>query len=209
MYNKSQKIINFFLNKYEFNDKEIGKLCSLANSRNSEIRSKVAVTLGGISCENAEKTLYSLSFDKDDIVKLEAIDSLAVGKSILSLQRLQQICSDTDPSFRFFGFQSYCDVFLNRFSQSSKAELLKVLKEYEKQESDSLVLAAIHKCKAICGHKQSVFTLMQMHTKAVEEMNFHLISPVFNLISELTDYLEDEEALKEIDEYLLAQKVAI
>lgn len=84
-----------------------------------------------------------------------------------------------------------------------------MLKEYEKQEIDSSVLAAIYKCKAICGDKQSVLILMQMHTKAVEERNFHLISPVFNLISELTDYLEDEEVLKEIDEYLSTQKVAI
>lgn len=209
MYRKSQKIVDSFLDKYEFDDKEIDKLCSLANSKNSEIRSKVAAILGGVSGKKVEDTLYSLSFDKDDIVKLEAIDSLAAGESLLSLQRLQQICSDEDPYSRFFGFQSYCDVFLNRFSLSRKEELLNMLKEYEKQESDSSVMAAIYKCKAICGDKQSVFTLMQMHTKAVEERNFHLISPVFNLISELTDYLEDEDVLKVIDEYLSAQKVVI
>jgi len=209
MYRKSQKIVDHFLNKYEFDDKEIDKLCSLANSKNSEIRSKVAAILGRVSGKKVEDTLYSLSFDKEGIVKLEAIDSLAVGESLLSLQRLQQICSDEDPYYRFFGFQSYCDVFLNRFSQSRKEELLNMLKEYEKHEIDSSVMAAIYKCKAICGDKQAVFTLMQMHTKAVEERNFHLISPVFNLISELTDYLEDEDVLKEIDEYLSAQKVAI
>ena len=209
MYRKSQKIVDSFLNKYEFDEKEIDKLCSLANSSNSEIRSKVATILGGLFGKKIEETLYLLSFDKDDFVKLEAIDSLAIGESFLSLQRLQQICSDENPYFRFFGFQSYCDVFLNRFSQSRKEELLNMLKEYEKQEIDSSVLAAIYKCKAICGDKQSVLILMQMHTKAVEERNFHLISPVFNLISELTDYLEDEEVLKEIDEYLSTQKVAI
>ena len=202
MYRKSQKIVESFLDKYEFDDKEIDKLCSLANSSNSEIRSKVAVILGGVSGKKVEDTLYSLSFDKDDTVKLEAIDSLAVGESLLLLQRLQQICSDEDPYFRFFGFQSYCDVFLNRFNQSSREELLNVLKEYEKQETDSSVLAAIYKCKAICGDKQSVFNLMQMHTKADEESNYHLFTPVFNLLSELLDYLENEDILKVIEEYL-------
>lgn len=202
MYKKSQKIIESFLDKYEFDDEEIDKLCYLANSSNSEIRSKVAAILGGVSGEKVEDTLYSLSFDKDNIVKLEAIDSLAIGESFLSLQRLQQICSDEDPYFRFFGFQSYCDVFLNRFSQSRKEELLNVLKEYEKQETDSLVLAAIYKCKAICGDKQSVFNLMQMHTKADEQSNYHLLTPVFNLLSELLDCLENEDTLKVIEEYL-------
>jgi DNA repair protein RecN (Recombination protein N) len=51
--------------------------------------------------------------------------------------------------------------------------------------------------------------ILECLEKAVEERNFHLISSVFNLISELTDYLEDEEVLKEIDEYLSPQKVAI
>lgn len=36
VYNKSKKIIESFLNKYEFNDKEIDKLYSLVNSSNME-----------------------------------------------------------------------------------------------------------------------------------------------------------------------------
>lgn len=211
VYNKSKKIIESFLNKYEFDEKEIDKLCSLANSSNSEIRRNVAIILGGISNEKAEKTLYHLSFDKDDIVKLEAVDSLAISKCQLSLQRLKQVCYSGDSYLRFYAIQSYCDVFFNihKCEPNYKDELLKTLKEYEALEMDSSVMAAIYKCKAICGDKQAVFALMQMHTRAVEDRNFHLISPVFNLISELTDYLENEDVLKEIDEYLSAQKVAI
>ena len=209
VYNKSKKIIESFLNKYEFDEKEIDKLCSLANSSNSEIRRNVAVILGGIYNERAEKTLYHLSFDKDDIVKLEAVDSLAIGNSQLSLQRLKQICYSDDPYLRFYAIQSYCDVFLNihKCEPDYKDELLETLKEYDTLEMDSSVMAAIYKCNAICGEKQSVFTLMQMHTKAIEERNFRLISQIFNLISELTDYLEDEDVLKEIGEYLSDEKL--
>ena len=80
MYKKSKRIVDSFLDKDEFGYKEINKLCSLASSRNSDIRSEVAALLGRVSGEKAERILYSLSFDKVGIVKLEAVDSLAMGQ---------------------------------------------------------------------------------------------------------------------------------
>ena len=187
MYNKSSKIIKVLQEKDAFDLEDIDKLCSLSNSSNSEIRGKVAALLGRVSSEKAEKTLYKLSFDKDELVKVEAIDSLAMAKMSLSIQRLKQLCFSTDTYFRFFAYQSYCDAFLNfyQFDSTKKIELLEFLRVQEKDEKDELVLSAIYKCEAICGNDKSVLKLMEMHTKAKTDENHHLITPIYNMLEEL------------------------
>lgn len=204
MFNRSQKIIESLFEKYIFDSEDIRKLCTLSKSSNAQIRSDVAILLGRTSDKDAERILYTLSFDRDELVKLEAVDSLAMGQTYLSVQRLRQICFSPNSYLRFYAIQSYCDVFLNLYQAipNQRNKLLEFLMEIETTEKDNFVLASIYKCKAICNDMDAVYRLIQMHASAIESNDFHLITPIFNLLSEITEYLEDETSLRVIENYM-------
>lgn len=204
MYNRSQKIIGSFFEKGVLDAKDIRKLCTLSKSSNAQLRSDVAVLLGSTSDKDAERILYTLSFDRDEFVKIEATDSLAMGQTSLSAQRLKQICLSRNAYLRFYAIQSYCDVFFNLYQSipNQGNKLLDFLIEIEEKEKDDFVLASIYKCKAICNDLDAVQRLIQMHASAVESNDFHLMTPIFNLLSELTEYLEDETSFHVIENYM-------
>lgn len=191
MYRKSQKIIEKLYLKENLESRDIEKLCKLACSTNVETRRDVAVLLGRTRGHKSEDVLYHLTFDKSNIVRIEAVDSLANGNSQRSLQRLNQIICSRDPYLRLYGIQSLTDVYFNQKGTGGlqKKVLLKQLQCFEVEECDELVLAAIQKCKVICGDMDAVSVLINTHQSAKAGDNYHLISPVENMLEELSGYI--------------------
>lgn len=99
-----------------------------------------------------------MTFDKEDIVKLEAVDSLCIGKTEMSLQRLKKLCRDDDYYVRYFAIQSFCDVFTRIHGQTAEAKqiLITFLQKLIIEEEAGLVRLAIYKGLFLCGDSECI-----------------------------------------------------
>ena len=67
---------------------DFSELLSLAQDSNSEIRSRVAQILASIPCQHSENILLLLINDKEELVRVNACDSLSFSTSIDTLKLL-------------------------------------------------------------------------------------------------------------------------
>ena len=122
----------------EYQEEDIRYLSQLSKAKKSEIRSKVAELLSTCEQEFAEEILFEMTYDKDEIVRADAVDSLGIGKSKYSFQRLRHLMEhDRSELVQFYAVLSYVDVFWNMeqisVSEDELIEELEFLLKKEKQ----------------------------------------------------------------------------
>lgn len=194
MYCKTRK----YILKVEYCKKisaaQLDKLCNLACSRNAEIRSKVASLLVDRYSLRSETVLYHLTFDKDDIVKLEAVDSLCIGKTEMSLQRLKKLCRDDDYYVRYFAIQSYYDVYVRIHGRAMEAKqsLATCLQKLLIEEEAGLARLAIYKGLFLCGNSDALENIVSLLADAIKKNDNSIISPALNILRETTDNLPND-----------------
>ncbi len=90
-------------------------------SFDSVIRSNVAKLLCTYDYSvMIECILYRMTYDRDYIVKLEAIDSLCIARQTRSLQRIESLTKEKDCLLRAYAYMSLIDVVENRNIESEK-----------------------------------------------------------------------------------------
>lgn len=203
MYCKAKKYILKVEYCEEFSDAQLDKLCNLAYSQNAEIRSKVASLLVDQYSERSETVLYHLTFDKEDIVKLEAVDSLCIGKTEMSLQRLKKLCRDDDYYVRYFAIQSFCDVFTRIHGQTAETKqiLITFLQKLMIEEEAGLVRLAIYKGLFLCGDSDASAKIVSLLVDAMKKSDNRFISPALNILREMTDILPND-LRKQVEFYM-------
>ncbi len=189
MYRKSEKIIARLEALASFDEFQMNTLHNLAYSKNSTVRRRTAVLLGRQYDSKSEDILYHLTFDKNEIVQLEAIDSLSIGKTIKSMQRLVMLLKSNDYYIRYFAVQSLYDIYRNSGFDSENKDLdflVKIRCELEKEEND-LVRIALYKVAYLCGENEALAAIIRILIRAIEECNHSLISPALNILDEILE----------------------
>ncbi len=188
MYSKSKKQIEKLELIQEFSETELITLQKLAFSKNREIRRRAAVLLGQQYDSRSEMILYHLSFDRDELVRLEATDSLSIGKTLSSLQRLEMLCYSSDCYIRFFAIQSHYDVYMNLYeNEDKKSEYLNLVIRLLQTERNLLVKLALYKVCFLCGDENALKQIADILINAIKTSDYSLISPALNLLDEVID----------------------
>lgn len=189
MYRKSERKIARLELLDELDQEQITALQRLAFSRNSEIRARAAVLLALWCDERTEEILYHLTFDRDEVVRLEAIDSLSAGRSMMSLQRLEQLCRHDDGYVRFFALQSHYDVYrkICGESEESKESYLRYLRGLGPEEDGTLPALAVKKLQYLCGSREGLTEIIKALSEALKTGNYSLVSPALNILVEIVE----------------------
>lgn len=188
MYSKTKKILaKLSASTDAYTKDELKKLNSLAHSTNYRVRAKVAELLVDQFDEESESTLYHLSYDKVEIVKLEAIDSMCIGKSEMTLKRLAFLCNDESCTVRQFAFQSHYEVYMNinGYTQYSKGNYLKWLQSFEFNEKADIVVMVMQKLKFLCGDRQALDIMIDVLIGAINQKKWGLVSPLLYMLQEI------------------------
>lgn len=189
MYRKTEKIINRFLEKEYLAQSEQAKLKNLSRSKNWRIRCDVAYLMRKFYIDEFEQDLYRMTFDRHWDVRLEAVDSLCMGRSLTSLKRLQSMCENRNMYFRFYALQSHFDVYmnLNGREEASLEKYSRWLDEFVFQEKSAAVILAVHKIRYILGYEDSFHLLLKVFVETLKVQNYDLCSIALNLIDEILD----------------------
>ena len=187
MYRKSTKLLNELESAEYFDESQMKALHGLAFSKNRETRARAAALLGRQYDNRSEEILCRLTYDRDEIVRLEAVDSLSIGKTEASLQRLERLSESSDFYIRYFAVQSHFDVYVNIWSCDDAANYLPRIKKQMEEEESLLVKLALYKIACLCGECGAFDKIVDILTHAMQGCNYSLISPALHMLDEIME----------------------
>ena len=170
-----------------FDESQMEVLHGLAFSKNRETRARTAALLGQQYDNKSEEILCRLTYDRDDIVRLEAVDSLSIGRTEGSLQRLERLSKSSDFYIRYFAVQSHYDVYVNMWNCDDAAKYLTYIKNQIEEEESLLVKLALYKIAYLCGECSAFDELVAILIHALQVCNYSLISPALNMLDEIIE----------------------
>lgn len=111
--------------KYELSERDYDVLYKFSHSFDDELRWEAAELLCDHYTPKAEKVLRRMTYDRCYIVRLNAVDSLCIGKSKKTLKRLYILTKSRDELIRMYAYQSTNDIIGNRNIREEKRRYLK------------------------------------------------------------------------------------
>ena len=103
------------------NEKEMKFLRKCLKSRKQDVRWTAAEILVGWYTPENERLLYNLTYDKAELVCVEAADALCIGRTRRSLSRLRDLMADKRSRVRGYAVLSFFQVWVNCFSWNERS----------------------------------------------------------------------------------------
>ncbi len=103
------------------NEKEMKFLRKCLKSRKQDVRWTAAEILVGWYTPENERLLYNLTYDKAELVCVDATDSLCIGRTRRSLSRLRDLMEDKRTLVRGYAVASFFQVWVNCFSWNERS----------------------------------------------------------------------------------------
>mgnify|MGYP000961758878 CR=1 FL=1 len=193
---KDQFLMELYEEAYEIgiSDEQMGKLKEIANEDDSFNRAMVAKILVNSESEEGEEILLKLTHDKDSLVRAEACDSLCIGETMETYERLRKLSEkDRVGLVRGYATISLSDISegLNLYTalyKMGKREYLKQLVQLfdaPRYQNRGAVANSLGEILDETNEKEILKILLE-HKKT--EKSYLVVSIIENLIKEYEEY---------------------
>lgn len=200
MYELKYLYIEKLRRKYELSKKDYDILYKFSRSINNELRWEAAELLCDHYTPKAERVLRRMTYDKCYIVRLNAIDSLCIGKSKKTLRRLYMLTRSKDELIRMYAYQSTNDVIKNRDVCEEKRRYLQWIQGgvIEKDSSDKIKLVMYGEFYKI-GFRKYLVQFDEIVKREIKEKDNGEVWLILNILKSIMDDADyDYEAIMEI-----------
>ena len=174
-----------------FSDDDFVVLEYLSLDEDSEVRAKVAEILVFSESSKAEKILIKLLMDKDELVRVNACDSLCTSNSIEVLNLLKNVVSK-DKSNLVKGYASMSIADIASSIDISKSEFVDFFKQLIKKEKSGWVKIHFYKALYLLGDNSS----LEMILNGLNSNSYRNRCAVVNILDELVSS-ENVEVIEE------------
>lgn len=172
-------------------DEEWTRIYQCAESDDECERYDAAEALG-IRCDaEDEKLLCQMTYDKNWLVKVSAIEALENGRQKKTLTRLFQLMRRGGTIVRGYSVQAYFEIWINRYgyTKPSVEMFWKKVESRYRREEDLWVRSAYEKCRYISGDEEALLNLKQIILDAQDNHRtqtaaFHGLTYVCNVFNE-------------------------
>ena len=146
------------------NEKEMKFLRKCLKSRKQDVRWTAAEILVGWYTPENERLLYNLTYDKAELVCVDATDSLCIGRTRRSLSRLRDLMEDKRSRVRGYAVLSFFQVWVNCFSWNEKSmrAYLRFAETMEAEEKKTWVRLFYEENKILARGKKGFDRLFYM-----------------------------------------------
>lgn len=200
MYEFKHLYVEKLRRKYELSEKDYKVLYRFSHSIDNELRWEAAELLCDHYTPKAEKVLRRMTYDRCYIVRLNAVDSLCIGKAKKTLRRLYILTKSKDELLRMYAYQSTNDIIRNRNIREEISRYLKWIQGgvLEKDSSDKVKLVMYGEFyKMGFGEYLSRFNeIVKKKIRKKENREVWLILNILKSIMDDADY--DYKAVMEI-----------
>ena len=199
------------------NEKEMKFLRKCLKSRKQNVRWTAAEILVGWYTPENERILYNLTYDKAELVCVEATDSLCIGRTRRSLSRLRDLMEDERTLVRGYAVASFFQVWVNCFSwnERSMRAYLRFAETMESEEKKTWVRLFYEENKILARGKkgfEKLFYILEhssdYYAKEVAIQTAKDMRTVFNQkeinagLEKAIDSLEYEYQKEDIKKYI-------
>lgn len=166
---------------------DVSVLVSFAKSKNEFIRSWAAELLVNRYTEQSEEILYRMTYDRCDIVRINAVDSLCIGKQLKSLQRLESLFEDDDYLIRGYAVLSHFDVTVNIYGENYNVDnrYIDLMESLLASDTSAWVKVCIFNNLYLCGCEPVLDKIADILDKAAENSDFEVVWCVLHTLDEL------------------------
>ncbi|MBQ6901002.1 MAG: hypothetical protein IJN72_09180 [Firmicutes bacterium] len=164
--------------------KDFERLMSVVRGKNNVLKIDISELLVDYECTFSEQLLYEMSFDKDALVRVNAVDSLCIGESPQTWERLLFLLKyDADCLVRSFAVLSTVDIFFNMDEPPvNQQELLNFLHTACEVEKDLHVILSFYEAFLLLGERSYIQELASFFLKAAEEKSYTLVWAALHVI---------------------------
>lgn len=184
---KYERLASIEANKEFISEGDIKCLLSFANSKDPIIRSWVAELLVIEYTRQSEETLYHMTYDRKDIVRLNAVDSLCIGRQLKSLQRLESLFKDDDYLIRGYAILSHFDVSMNIYGRefNTNNKYVDLMKKLLSSEESTWVEVSIYHNIYLCGFETGLCKIAYILDEAARGGDFEVVWCILHTLAEL------------------------
>ena len=90
----------------------------LANDKNIDVRLTLARQLVLFDSDEIEEILYGMLFDQNRLVRLEAIDSISIGRHEKSIEKVQVMLREEGFLIRMYAVATLFDLITNAYGMN-------------------------------------------------------------------------------------------
>ena len=186
---KYRKLESIEAYKESLSLEDVSILISFARSKNELIRSWAAELLVNRYTEQSEEILYHMTYDRCDIVRINAVDSLCIGKQLKSLQRLESLFEDDDYLIRGYAVLSHFDVTVNIYGENYNVDnrYIDLMESLLASDTPAWVKVCIFNNLYLCGCEPVLDKIADILDKAAENSDFEVVWCVLHTLDELVD----------------------
>ena len=162
------------------------------------------ILVGWYTPEN-ERLLYNLTYDKAELVCVDATDSLCIGRTRRSLSRLRDLMEDKRSRVRGYAVLSFFQVWVNCFSWNEKSmrAYLRFAETMEAEEKKTWVRLFYEENKILARGKKGFDRLFYMlehsndyYVKASAIQTAKDMRSIFNQKEDIKKYIQTKEPIK-------------
>lgn len=184
---KYKKLESIEAHKESLSLEDVSILVSFARSKNELIRSWATELLVNRYTEQSEEILYHMTYDRCDIVRINAVDSLCIGKQLKSLQRLESLFEDDDYLIRGYAVLSHFDVTVNIYGENYNVDnrYIDLMESLLASDTSAWVKVCIFNNLYLCGCEPGIDKIADILDKAVRDGDFEVVWCVLHTLDEL------------------------
>ena len=188
-----KEFLNYFLQTgYMPQENEWKLIYRYAGDKNPANRYDAAEVLR-FRCNAEDETLLrQMTYDKNGLVRLNAIDSLEMGIQEESLNRMYELMSGGGRLTRGYAAYTFFDIWVNQkgYTRSSMEQYRKRIEELYKKETDPWVLSHFERNRYLSGVRDGIIALKNI---ICEAQDYHIqCSAEYRLMEMRTPFNEKE-----------------
>ena len=165
----------------------LGTIVLLANDRNTEVRMALAEQLVLFDCDEVEDILCSMLDDKNRMVRLEAVDSLSVGRHEESIEKVAAMLAKEGSLIRMYAAATLFDLITNAYGMNEKAfeKYRRIVKSEFENEKNLRVLLIYYRNEYYMQPEKGLYLFKDIYTYILDNERFDLVWTILHILSEL------------------------
>ena len=183
---------------------ELMQMYRMEKDKDSCIRWSLAKALVNRYAPESEAMLRRMACDKDGLVRIEAIDSLCIGREEATLPLLRRKMRQADDYLeRGYAVLSYFDVWMNRYGyhKESMSRYLKSVEGLYAQEEHLWVLAMYERNRYFAGEKEALQKLKAiLLDKGIND--YYVLRAVISIMEEMMNIFNKDKIKEILKEFL-------
>ena len=175
------------------NDEELRTILRLCSDKNECIRSEAASGLVYRYTPESEDVLLQMTYDKNMLVRVEAVDTLCIGHKVDTLKRLEELFQGTNYLTRGYSIASFFSVWLNcyGYNRESIAAYLAKTEKYRCKEENLWVLNDYEVNRYHAGIREGAEFLLH-RLQSCDGKNLREVDSLVNCIKEIRNVWNQE-----------------